>query len=81
MKREELPGFVRELPVTILTILILAVILAHVFSPIYRHYKKKTEELKTTKAQEMELIDEIVEDVPGSLNEPESDGDSDDPSD
>ncbi len=37
MKREELPGFVRELPITILTILILAGILAHVFSPLYRH--------------------------------------------
>ena len=53
MKREELPGFVRELPITILTILILAVILAHVFAPIYRHYKKKTEELRTAEDQEM----------------------------
>ena len=81
MKREELPGFVRELPVTILKILILAVILAHVFSPIYRHYKKKAEELKTTKAQEMELIDEIVEDVPGNVDEPETNDNTDDPSD
>ena len=81
MKREELPGFVRELPITILTILILAVILAHVFSPLYRHYKKKAEDLKTTKSQEMELMDEMIEDAPGSLNEPESNGDSDDPSD
>ena len=52
MKREDLPGFVRELPITILT---LAIILS-VFWPIYRHYKKKAEELKTTKAQEIELI-------------------------
>ena len=77
MKREELPGFVRELPITILTILILAVILAHVFSPIYRHYKKKAEELQTTKAQEMELMDEIVEDAPGNVGGSESNEDSD----
>ena len=77
MKREDLPGFVRELPITILT---LAIILS-VFWPIYRYYKKKAEELKTTKAQEMELIDEIIEDAPESLGEPESDGDSDDFSD
>ena len=76
--KNETPGFMRELPIAFL---ILALVLAFVFWPIYRHYKKKAEELKTTKAQEMELIDEIVEDVPGSLNEPESDGDSDDPSD
>ena len=81
MKREELPGFVRELPITILTILILAVILAHVFSPLYRHYKKKAEELKTTKSQEMELMDEMIEDAPGSIDEPEPDVDSDDPAD
>ena len=65
MKRE-IPGFVRELPITLLT---LAIILS-VFWPIYRHYKKKAEELKTTKAQEMELMDEMIEDVPESINEP-----------
>ena len=42
---------------------------------------KKAEELKTTKAQEMELMDEMIEDVPGSINDPESNGDSDDYSD
>ena len=77
MKREELPGFVRELPITILTL----AILASVFWPIYRHYKKKAEELKTTKAQEIELIDEIIEDAPESLGEPESDEVPDDFSD
>ena len=77
MKREELPGFVRELPVTILTILILTVILAHVFSPIYRHYKKKAEELKTTKAQEMELMDEIVEEASENVDDPGINEDSD----
>ena len=77
MKRE-IPGFVRELPITILTLLILA----SVFSPLYlRYFKKKAEELKTTKAQEMELMDEMIEDAPESLNEPESAGDSDDFSD
>ena len=77
MKRE-IPGFVRELPITIL---FLAITLAFVFWPIYRYYKKKAEELKTTKAQEMELMDEMIEDAPESLNEPESAGDSDDFSD
>ncbi len=81
MKREELPGFVRELPITILTILILAGILAHVFSPLYRHYKKKAEELKTTKSQEMELMDEMIEDAPGNVDEPETNENMDDPSD
>ena len=76
MKRE-IPGFVRELPITLLTL----IILASVFWPIYHHYKKKAEELKTTKAQEMELMDEMIEDVPGSINDPESNGDSDDYSD
>ena len=73
MKRES-PGSVRELPIALL---LLALILAFVFWPIYRHYKKKAEELKTTKAQEIEILDEIVEDDPGSADEPESDGDSD----
>ena len=78
MKREELPGFVRELPITILTLLILA----SVFSPLYcRYFKKKAEELKTTKAQEIEILDEMIEDAPESADEPESDGDSDDFSD
>ena len=78
MKREELPGFVRELPIAILT---LAIIIAFVFWPIYRHYKKKAEELKNTKAQEIELIDEIIEDAPGSVDEPETNEDSDGSSD
>ena len=65
--KNESPGFVRELPVAFL---ILAMILAHVFSPLYRHYKKKAEELKTTKSQEMELMDEMIEDAPESLNDP-----------
>ena len=69
MKRE-IPGFVRELPITIL---ILAVIFATVFWPIYRHYIKKAEDLKTTKAQEMELMDEMIEEAPGSISEPETD--------
>ena len=74
MKREELPGFVRELPVAIL---ILAVIIATVFWPIYRHYKKKAEDLRTTKAQEIEILDEIVEDAPGSIDDSGSNEDSD----
>ena len=77
MKREELPGFVRELPITILTILILAVILAHVFSQIYRHYKKKTEELRTAEDQEIAILNEIVEDAPESVDGSESNEDSD----
>ena len=72
------PGFVRELPITLL---ILAIILAFVFRPIYLHYKKKAEELKSSKAQEIELIDEIIEDAPEGLDTPESEGDSDDSSD
>ena len=73
--KHDSPGFVRELP---LAILLLVLIFAFVFWPIYRHYKKKAEDLRTTKAQEMELIDEIVEDAPGDLDGPESDEDSDD---
>ena len=73
MKRE-IPGSVRELPIAIL---LLALILAFVFWPIYRHYKKKAEDLRITKAQEMELIDEIVEDVPGSVDKAETNEDSD----
>ena len=76
--KNETPGFVRELPIAFL---ILAVILAFVFRPIYLHYKKKAEELKTTKAQEIELIDEIIEDAPESVGEPESDEVPDDFSD
>ena len=72
MKRE-LPGSVRELPIAIL---LLALILAFVFWPFYRHYKKKAEDLRTTKAQEMELMDEMVEEAPGNLDAPESNGDS-----
>ena len=57
-------------------------ILASVFSPLYcRYFKKKAEELKTTKAQEIEILDEMIEDAPESADEPESDGDSDDFSD
>ena len=79
MKREELPGFVRELPITILTILILAVILAHVFSPLYRHYfKKKAEESRSSDAQEMLLPDESFEDAPGNVDKSETNEDSDD---
>ena len=65
--KNETPGFMRELPIAFL---ILALVLAFVFWPIYRHYKKKAEELKTTKSQEMELMDEMIEDAPGSINEP-----------
>ena len=71
----ERPGFVRELP---FAILILVLIAAFVFWPIYRHYKKKAEDLRTTKAQEMELIDEIVEDAPENIDESEPNEDSDD---
>ena len=73
--KSDSPGFVRELPIAIL---ILAIILAFVFWPIYRHYKKKAEDLRTTKAQEMELIDEIVEDAPENIDESEPNEDSDD---
>ena len=76
--KNDTPGFMRELPIALL---ILAIILAFVFWPIYRHYKKKAEELKTTKSQEMELMDEMIEEAPGSLNEPESEGNADNPSD
>ena len=77
MKRE-IPGFVRELPTAIL---ILAVILASVFSPIYHRYIKKPEDLRTTKAQEMEFTDEIVEDAPVNVDRTGTTGDSDDPAD
>lgn len=76
MKRE-IPGFVRELPITILTILILAVILAHVFSPLYRHYKKKAEENRGRDVQEMLIPEEMSEDVPGSADNPGMNGDPD----
>jgi len=69
----EPPGFVRELPIAIL---ILAVIFAFVFWPIYRHYKQKAEDLRTTKAQEIEILDELVEEAPESLDEPETNEDS-----
>ncbi len=74
--KNDTPGFMRELPIALL---ILAIILAFVFWPIYRHYKKKAEDLRTTKAQEIELIDEIAEGVPGNVDEP--DGDTDNQSD
>ena len=75
MKRE-IPGFVRELPITILTILLMALILAHVFSPLYRHYfKKKAEESRSSDAQEMLLPDESFEDAPGNVDAPEGDTD------
>ena len=70
----ERPGFVRELP---FAILILVLIAAFVFWPIYRHYKKKAEDLRTTKAQEMELIDEMVETAPGNLDTSEPNEDLD----
>lgn len=74
MKREELPGFVRELPVTILMILILAVILASVFWPLYsRYYRKKAEESRSRDAQEMTIPVEMSED---DSDEPGSDGDA-----
>ena len=76
--KHDTPGFVRKLPVIIL---ILAVILVTVFRPIYRHYKKKAEELRTAEDQEIAILDEIVEDAPRSVDEPESNGDSDDSSD
>ena len=74
MKREELPGFVRELPITILTILILAVILATVFSPLYRRYKKKAERNRSRDAQEMTFPDESAEDASGGIDTPEPGG-------
>ena len=77
MKRE-IPGFVRELPITIL---LLALILALVFSPIYRHYKKKAEELRTAEDQEIAILNEIVEDAPESVDGPGSNEDSDGSSD
>ncbi len=76
--KNEPPGFMRELPIAFL---ILALVLAFVFWPIYRHYKKKAEDLRNTKTQEMEIIDEMIEDAPGSIKEPDSDGDADDLSD
>ena len=76
--KSDSPGFVRELPIAIL---ILAIILAFVFWPIYRHYKKKAEDLRTTKAQEIEILDELVEEAPESIDEPESEEDPDDFSD
>ena len=72
------PGFMRELPIALL---ILAIILAFVFWPIYRHYKQKAEDLRSTKAQEIVILDELVEDAPESVDEPESDEDPDDISD
>ncbi len=72
------PGFMRELPIALL---ILAIILAFVFWPIYRHYKQKAEDLRSTKAQEIVILDELVEEAPESLGEPESDEDPDDISD
>ena len=75
MKREDLPGFVRELPITILTILILAVILATVFSPLYRHYRKKAEEAQALEAQENVLVQESTETAPGSADEPDRSSD------
>ena len=82
MKREELPGFVRELPVTILTILILAVILAHVFSPLISHYyKKRAEGNRSRDAQEILLPDESVKDAPGNIDKAKTNEDSDDPAD
>ena len=73
MKREELPGFVRELPVTILT---LALVLT-VFWPLYCCYRKKAEENRARDAQEMTITEEIVEDAPGNVDEPGTSGDSD----
>ena len=79
MKREELPGFVRELPITILT---LALVLT-VFWPLYRCYRKKAEEnrARARDAQEMTITDEIVEDAPGYVDKPGINEDSDSPSD
>ena len=76
--KHDTPGFVRELPITLL---ILAVIFVFVFWPIYRHYKKKAEDLRSAEDQEIELLNEIVEDAPESLGESESEEDSDDSSD
>ena len=73
MKRET-PGSVRELPIALL---LLALILAFVFWPIYRHYKKRAEDLRATKAQEMELMDEMVEEAPGNLDTSETNEDLD----
>ena len=74
MKREELPGFVRELPITILTILIHALILATVFWPLYsRYFRKKAEEKRARDAQEMTITVESPED---DSAEPGSDGDA-----
>ena len=76
--KHDTPKFVRELPITLL---ILAVIIVTVFWPIYRHYKKKAEELRTAEDQEISILDEIVEDVPGNVDGQESNGDSDGSSD
>ena len=76
MKREELPGFVRELPITILMILAYAVILAFVFSPIYLGYKKRAEERRARDAQEMTITDESPDDAPESADTLESNEDS-----
>ena len=79
MKREELPGFVRELPFTILTILIMALILASVFWPlISRYYKKRAEGNRSRDAQEILLPDESVKDVPGNVDKAKTNEDSDD---
>ncbi len=50
MKRE-IPGFVRELPITILTLIL---VFGVVFWPLYsRWWNRKTEEKPTDDAQEM----------------------------
>ena len=50
MKRE-IPGFVRELPITILTLIL---VFGVVFWPLYsRWWNRKTEEKSTDDAQEM----------------------------
>ena len=76
--KHDTPGFVRELPVAFL---ILALIVAFVFLPIYRHYKKKAEDLRSAEDQEIAILNEIVEDGPESIDGPESNGDADDFSD
>jgi len=62
-------------------LLILALIIAAVSWPIFRHYKKKAEDLKSAEDQEIEILDELVEGVPGSVDGPESNEDPDSSSD
>ena len=50
MKREELPGFVRELPITILTLIL---VFGVVFYPLYSRWWRKAKEKQAEETQEM----------------------------